>query len=140
MMSDFIQPTNPFRKRIPTLSQRSNIPGYVVRSPEPAFVASRKRYDQIHDQDLMVVYHNALKALYQMTDSSRLYLLHDEMKVPRTLLGQQIQYLNGQSVHELVPENQKTFLGDYWRGTPANEQVQRGKSALGIYSKQYLWV
>ena len=105
-MTDFGQPANPFRKRSPTLSQRSNIPGYVVYTPEPAFVASRKRHDQIHDQDLMVVYHNALKALYQMTDSSRLYLLHDEMKVPRTLLGQQIQYLNGQSVHELVPENQ----------------------------------
>ena len=26
-----------------------------------------------------------------------------------------IQYLNQQAVHELVPENQKTILGDYWR-------------------------
>ncbi len=90
MMSDFIQPTNPFRKRIPTLLQRSNIPGYVVNTPEPALVASRKGHDQIHDQDLMVVYHNALRALYQMTDSSRLYFLHDEMKTPMTLLGQPI--------------------------------------------------
>ena len=63
----------------------------------------------------MVVYHNALKALYHMTDSSRLYLLEDEYKVSRTLLGQQIQYLNGQEVQELVPEDQKANLGDYWR-------------------------
>ena len=63
----------------------------------------------------MVVYHNALKALYHTTDSSRLYLLEDEYKVPRTLLGEQIQYLNGREVQELVPEDQKANLGDYWR-------------------------
>jgi hypothetical protein len=113
-MTDFALPTNPFRKRIPAPLQRS-IPGYVVHTPELAFIAARKRHDQETDQDLLVVYHNALKALYQMTGSSRLYLLHDEMKTPRTLLGQPIQYLNGQAVHELVPESQKQSLGDYWR-------------------------
>ncbi len=71
--------------------------------------------NQMHDQDLMVVYHNALKALYLLTNSTRLYYLHDEMKDPVTLLGQKIQYLNGQLVHTLVPENQKAILGDYWR-------------------------
>ena len=37
------------------------------------------------------------------------------MKETWTVLGQKIQYLNGQSVQELVPENQKPILGDYWR-------------------------
>jgi hypothetical protein len=87
-MADFIQPTNPFRKRNPTLLQRSNLPGYIVHTPDPALVAARKRHDQTLDQDLMMVYHNALKALYQLTDSTRLYYLHDEMKDPTTLLGQ----------------------------------------------------
>jgi hypothetical protein len=114
-MADFTQSTNPYRRRIPALLQKSNLPGYVVHLPDPAFVASRRRPDQLHDQDQMTVYHNALKALYQMTDSTRLYYFHDEMKATWTVLGQQIQYLNGQSVHELVPENQKTYLGDYWR-------------------------
>ncbi len=62
-----------------------------------------------------MVYHKALNALYHLNDSSRLYYLHDEDKNPRTLRGQVIQYLNGQSVQDLVPENQKLSLGDYWR-------------------------
>jgi hypothetical protein len=113
-MTQFAEPTNPFRRRIPAPLQRSNLPGYVVHTPDPAFIAARKRHDQAIDQDLMVVYHNALKALYQLGESPGLYYLHDEMKQPRTLRGQTIQYLGGQAVQELVPENQKTILGDYY--------------------------
>ncbi len=97
----------------PVQLQRSNLPGYVVHTPDPTLIAARKRRDQTTDPDLCVVYHNALKALYQLNDSSRLYYLHDEGKQARTLLGQSMQYLNGQSAHELVPENQKLSLGDY---------------------------
>ena len=37
------------------------------------------------------------------------------MNQPRSLLGQIVPYLYGQSVQELVPEDQKLVLGDYWR-------------------------
>ena len=108
-MSDFIHSVNLYRRKLPTLLEKSNLPGYVVHLPDPTFVASRKRYDQIHDQDLMRVYHKALIALYQLTDSPRLYYFHDEMKSTWTVLGRKIQYLDGQSVQELVPEDQKQF-------------------------------
>jgi hypothetical protein len=114
-MTQFSESTNPFRKRLPAPLQRSNLPGYIVQTPDPAFIAARKRPDQATDQDLMKVYHNALKALYQLGESPGLYYLHDEMKQPRTLRGQTIQYLSGQAVQELAPENQKSILGDYWR-------------------------
>ncbi len=95
--------------------ERSRLPGSVVHMPDATFVAARMRHDQQADQGLCKVYHNALTALYHTNGSTSQYLLHDEMKTPRTLLGQAIQYLNGQSLNELVPENQKTSLGDYWR-------------------------
>ena len=115
-MTDFANQANPFRKRIPAPLQRSNLPGYVVNTPEPAFITARKRQDQVTDQNLMLVYHKALRALYQLGESPGSYYLHDEMKQPRTLRGQVIQYLgNGQEVYELLPEDQKTILGDYWR-------------------------
>ena len=65
--------------------------------------------------ELIKTYHNALAALYDANRSTSQYLIHDELKIPRTLLGQEIQYLNGQSVNKLISENQKTSLGDYWR-------------------------
>jgi hypothetical protein len=86
-----------------------------VETPDPAFIAARKQQDQTTDQDLLVVYHNALRAVYQLGESPGQYYLHDEMKQTRTLHGQAIQYVNGKSVLELVPENQKQILGDYWR-------------------------
>jgi hypothetical protein len=89
-MTQFSEPTNPYRVKPPVLLQRSNLLDYVVNLPDPALIVARKRQDQATDQDLCVVYHNALKALYQLNDSSRLYYLHDEMKQPRTLLGQTI--------------------------------------------------
>ncbi len=112
-MTQFFEPTNPYRVKPPVLLQRSNLPDYVVNLPDPALIVARKRQDQATDQGLCVVYHNALKALYQLNDSPRLYYLHDETKQPRTLVGQTIQYLYGQSVQELVPEDQKLSLGDY---------------------------
>ncbi len=44
---------------------------------------------------------------------------------------QAIQYLNGQAVHELVPENQKLTLGDYWR-------VLRVRPATNKYKAEQL--
>ena len=130
---EFNQPNNPFRKRIPLQQQESNLPSYVVHLPDPALVAERKRHDQPNDQDLQKVYHNALKALYQLADSPRLYHLQDEMQKPITLRGHVVQYLNGQTVHELVPEDQKTILGDYWRVLrlrPPTNQFSAGKPHL----------
>jgi hypothetical protein len=49
------------------------------------------------------------------------------MKQPRTLRGQTIQYLSEQAVQELVPENQKLTLGDYWgvlRVSPATNKYK----------------
>ncbi len=101
--------------KLPVQLQRSNLPGYVVNTPDVTLVNARKQQGQTTGQDPGVVYHNALKALYQLNNSPRLYYLYDEDKQPRTFLGQVIQYLNGQSVQELKPENQKLSLGDYWR-------------------------
>jgi hypothetical protein len=42
-----------------------------------------------------------------------------------------MQYLNGQTVHELVPENQKLSLGDYWR-------VLRLRPATNSYKAEQL--
>jgi hypothetical protein len=89
------------------LQERSRLPGSAVPMPDPNFVTARMRHDQQADQGLCKVYHNALIALYQTNGSTSQYLLHDEMKVTRTLLGQDIQYLNGQSVNELIPENRR---------------------------------
>ena len=114
-MSQLYETSNPYRKRRPVQQERSRLPGGTVPIPDTTFVPARMRHDQQADQDLCKVYHNALAALYNTNSSTSLYLLHDEMKTHRTLLGQAIQYLNGQSVYELVPENQKTSLGDYWR-------------------------
>ena len=75
---------------------------------------ARKQHGQTTGQDPYVAYHNALKALYQLNDSPRLYYLHDEDKQPRSLQGQVIQYLNGQSVQELVPEDQKFIPVSGW--------------------------
>ncbi len=97
--------------KIPVQLQRSNLPGYVVNTPDVTLVNARKHQGQTTGQDQCVVYHNALKALYQLNDSPRLYYLHDEMKQARTLLGQTVQYLYGQLVQELVPEDQKLVLG-----------------------------
>jgi hypothetical protein len=130
-MTQFSESTNPYRKRLPAPLQRSNLPGYVVQTPDPAFITARKRQDQATDQDLCKVYPNALKALYQLGESPGLYYLHDEMKQPRTLRGQGIQYLNGQAVQELVPENQKLTLGDYWR-------VLRVRPAANKYKAEQL--
>ncbi len=97
-MTQFFESTNPYRKRLPAPLQRSNLPGYVAQTPDPAFITARNRQDQATDRDLCKVYHNALRALYQLGESRGLYYLHDEMKQPRTLRGQAIQYLNGQAV------------------------------------------
>ena len=68
-----------------------------------------------------------------MGDSPRLYFLQDEGHNTITLKGQAPPYQNGQSVHELVPENQKTILGDYWRVLrlrPPTNQFSAGKPHL----------
>ena len=109
------EPNNPYRKKQPVLQERSRLPGGTVPIPDTTFIAARMRHDQQADQDLCKVYHNALIALYQTNGSSGQYLLQDELQIPRTLLGQEVQYLNGQSVNELISENQKASLGDYWR-------------------------
>ncbi len=69
MMGQFSDTTNPFRRRIPAPLRRSNLPGYVVEMPDTAFIAARKQQDQATDQDPCKVYHNALKALYQLGES-----------------------------------------------------------------------
>ncbi len=130
MMTQFSESTNPYRKTLPAPLQRSNFPGYVVNTPEFAFVTARKRQDQASDQDLCVVYHNALKALYQLGESPGLYCIHDEMKQHRTLRGQAIQFLIGMAVHELVPENQKSTLGGYWRVLRARPATSKYKTEL----------
>ena len=130
---EFFQPNNPFCSRIPLPQQRSNLPGYVVVLPDPALVAARKRHDQAYDQDLQKVYHNALKALYNLADSPRLYHLQDEHQNAMTINGQKVQYLNGQTVHELIPEDQKSILGDYWRVLrvrPPTNKFSAGKPHL----------
>jgi hypothetical protein len=132
-MTQFSESTNPYRKRLSAPLQRSNLPGYIVQTPDPAFISARKRQDQATDQDLCVVYHNALRALYQLGESPGLYCIHDEMKQPRTLRGLAIQFLNGMAVHELVPENQKLILGDYWRVLrvrPATSNFKAGQLQL----------
>ncbi len=82
-MTQISEPTNPYRKKIHTPLERSNSPGYVVHLPSPEFIAARKRQGQATDQGVGVAYHNALKALYKLNDSPRLYYLHDEMKQAR---------------------------------------------------------
>jgi len=114
-MSQFSDSANIYRLKIPIQLQRSSLPGCVVHIPDPSLVNARKRQVQTPDPNISVVYHNALKALYQLNQSPDLYYLHDENKQVRTLLGKTVQYLYGQSVQELVPEDQKLFLGDYWR-------------------------
>jgi hypothetical protein len=114
-MTQLSEPTNIFRLKDFVQLQRSNLPGSVVHAPDPSLVSTRKMPNQPTDPDLCKVYHNALKALFQLSDSPRLYYLHDEDRNARTLLGRTVQYLYGQSVQELVPEDQKLFLGDYWR-------------------------
>ncbi len=76
-MTQFSESINTYRKNLPQALERSNLPGYVVQRPELSFIAARKRPDQIADQDLGFAYHQALKALYQLCDSSRLYLIED---------------------------------------------------------------
>jgi hypothetical protein len=72
-MTQFAESTNPYRKKLPTLLERSNyLPGYVVHTPDPALIAARKQPGQATDQGLCVTFHNALKALYQLNDSPRL--------------------------------------------------------------------
>jgi hypothetical protein len=63
-MTQLSESKNLYRKRIPRANiERSNLPGYVVQAPEPAFVAARKRPDQTLDQDLCLGYHKALRAV-----------------------------------------------------------------------------
>ncbi len=69
----------------------------------------------------------------QLGESLGLYCLHDEMKQPRTLRGQPIQFLNGMVVYELIPENQKLTLGDHWRVfrvRPATNKFKAGQLQL----------
>ena len=61
-MTQFSEPTNFYRVKLPVQLQRSNLPGYVVQLPDPQVISARKRQDQPTDQNLCVVYHNALKA------------------------------------------------------------------------------
>jgi hypothetical protein len=133
-MTQFSESTNPFRKRLPAPLQRSNFPGYVVHMPDPAFVTARKWPDQATDQDLYKVYDNALIALYQMEDSTRLYLLHDEMKTPGATHSIS-EWTSSARTCTRKPEAVSRRLLEGTDGTPANEQIQRGKTALGIYSK-----
>jgi hypothetical protein len=131
--ADLIQPGNPFHKRNPLQQEKSNLPGYIVQLPEPALVTARKRHAQPYDQDLQKVYHNALKAIYQLADSPRLYILQNEGGKTMTLRGHEYSHLNGQSVHEIVPEDQKAILGDYWRVLrlrPPTNQFSAGKPHL----------
>jgi hypothetical protein len=117
--------------------QKSNLPGYVVQLPEQALVAARMRHDQLYDQDLQKVYHNAFKAIYLLADSPRLYLLQDEGLNPITLRGEVVRNLNQ---HTRKPEDNSGRLLESLEATPADKPVQRGKTAFGIYSKQYLRV
>jgi hypothetical protein len=114
-ISQLYEIKNPYRKKLPVHQERSRLPGGTVPMPDTTFVAARMRHDQQVDPGLCKVYHNALAALYEANRSTSLYLLRDETGATRTLLGQEVQYLNGQSVNELISENQKTSLGDYWR-------------------------
>jgi hypothetical protein len=59
-MTQFSESTNPYRVKLPVQLQRSSLPGYVVHTPDPALITARKRPGQVTDQDLCVVYHNAL--------------------------------------------------------------------------------
>ena len=50
-----------------------------------------------------------------------------------TLRGLEYDHLNGQSVHEIVPEDQKAILGDYWRVLrvrPPTNKFSAGKPHL----------
>ncbi len=54
-LSQLSEATNPYRKKLPAPLQRSNLPGYIVHLPDPAFITARKRQDQATDQGLSVV-------------------------------------------------------------------------------------
>jgi len=114
-LSQLYETRNPYRKKLPVHQERSRLPGGTVPMPDTTFVAARMRHDQQADPGLCKVYHNALGALYDANRSTSNYLLRDETGATRSLLGLEVQYLNGQSVNELISENQKTSLGDYWR-------------------------
>ena len=68
-MSQFSDSANIYRLKNPIQLQRSSLPGYVVHSPDPSLVNARKRQVQTPDPNISVVYHNALKALYQLNQS-----------------------------------------------------------------------
>jgi hypothetical protein len=124
-LTQLSESTNLYRKRLPRAFERGNTT--IVQLPEPTFVAARKRPDQVTDPDLCLVYHQALKALYQLVDSSRLYLIEDEEKTIRNLLAVPIQYTNGIPVYDLVPENQKLSLGDY-----CSVRANTGSCVVGV--------
>ncbi len=44
-LTQLSESTNVHRKRLPRAIERSNLPGYVVQTPDPAFISARKRPD-----------------------------------------------------------------------------------------------
>ncbi len=51
-MTQFSEPTNPYRVKLPVQLQRSNLPGYVVNTPDPVLIVARKQQGKTTDQDL----------------------------------------------------------------------------------------
>ncbi len=60
-LTQLSEPNNPYRNKRPKQIERNNVPGVgnMVPMPDTNFVAARMRHDQLADQDLCRVHHNA---------------------------------------------------------------------------------
>jgi hypothetical protein len=131
----FSEAGNPYEVRKPTPVEISMSPGHSVMMPDDVLVLPRLSPNDSFDAYTQKAYHQALIAIHQMTGSHEQYYVQ-ELGQGCThyvnLKGQKVGvYARGSFQYDLLADEQRASLGDFWkvlraRPTPATEKAKWG--------------
>ncbi len=118
-IQSFSEADHPYAVRQPTQMEISMVPGQIVMLPDDTLVMPRLAPNQAWDIYTQKVYHQALIAIHQMCRSHKDYYVQEPGQGSTqyvNLKGQKVGvYANGNFLYDLLDDEQKASLGDFWK-------------------------
>ena len=142
-IQSFSEADHPYAVRQPTLMDISMVPGQIVMLPDDTLVMPRLAPNQAFDEYTQKVYHQALIAIHQMCTSHNDYFVQ-ELGQGSThyvnLKGQKVGvYANGNLLYDLLADEQRAPLGDFWKVLRARPTPAAEKAKWGGYGNKAQW-
>ncbi len=137
-VKDFYEDHNPYSVQPARAHERSTEPGQLIRSPSDSFVRCRLPMSQSYDQTVHRTYFKAMDALFQAGMSIEHYYVMEESS-SRYFVNLHGVHMKGwqnrgptQGTNDLLDENLKKTLGDFWRVLRTRPSATVGKPSRDV--------